>query len=44
MSYFNLKFLMSTKGRVVLEAKVRELKEEIRPFVDDLLVNNSRHI
>jgi len=44
ISYFNLRFPMSTKGRVVLEAKVPKLKEEIRPFVDDLLVNNSRHI
>jgi len=43
MPYFNLRFPMSTKGRAVFEAKVRELKEEIRPFVDDLLVNNSRY-
>lgn len=43
MNYFNLKFPMSTRGRAVFEAKVRELKEEIRSFVDELLVNNSRY-
>lgn len=43
MNYFNLKFPMSIKGCAVFEAKVRELKEEIRSYVDDLLVNNSRY-
>lgn len=43
MNYFNLKFPMSTKGRAVFEAKVRGLKEEIRSFVDEFLVNNSRY-
>lgn len=43
MNHFNLKFPISTKGRNVFEAGVRELKEDIRSFVDYLLVNNSRY-
>lgn len=42
-AYFNLTFPMSTKGRDVFEAKVRELKTEVRQFVVELLVNNSKY-